>query len=182
MYGGHDGSNDRGGLYKLSSGKWSQLSDESDVNSPIKKNGCGMVCFNKKKVAVIGGYGLLPASLQPGASFIKDKCYSDGEGWTNEIHIFDTDECELLYLYTVTVSISSMHPQVSGPPLPSVVLDLLSILFSLSPALMTTGLSCVEDMMGNIKRQPLKSTLLTSRHWYNNNACTQYSGKVFMVH
>ena len=53
---------------------------------------------NKKKVAVIGGYGPPPASLQPGASFITDKCYSHGlglEGWTNEIHIFDTDECEL---------------------------------------------------------------------------------------
>ena len=95
MYGGHDGSNYRGGLYKLSSEKWSQLSSESDVNGPMKKNGCGMVVFNKKKVAVIGGYGPPPASHQPGASFIKDKRFSDGQGWTNEIHICDTDECEL---------------------------------------------------------------------------------------
>ena len=97
MYGGSDGSNYRGGLYKLSSEKWSltQLSDESDVNGPLKKGGCGMVCFNKNKVAVIGGYGPPPASLQPGASFSKNERYSDGRGWTNEIHIFDTDECEL---------------------------------------------------------------------------------------
>ena len=95
VYGGSDGYKDRGGLYKLSSEKWSQLSGESDVNGPMKKAGCEMVCFNKKKVAVIGGYGPPPASLQPGASFIKDKRYSDGEGWTNEIHTFDTNECEL---------------------------------------------------------------------------------------
>ena len=95
VYGGRDGSNYRGGLYKLSSEKWSQLSGESDVNSPMKKSGCRMVCFNSNKVAVIGGYGRPPASLQPEASFIKDKRLSDGRGWTNEIHIFDTDECEL---------------------------------------------------------------------------------------
>ena len=95
VYGGSDGSNYRGGLYKLSFEKWSQLSGELDVNGPLKKGGCGMVFFNKKKVAVIGGYGPPPASLQPGASFIKDKRFSDGRGWTNEIHIFDTDECEL---------------------------------------------------------------------------------------
>ena len=97
VYGGHDGSNFRGGLYKLSSGKWNQLSDESDVNGPMKKRGCRMVYFNnKKKVAVIGGYGLPHASLPPGTTFIKDKRYCDGGGWTNEIHIFDTgDECEL---------------------------------------------------------------------------------------
>ena len=94
-YGGYDGSNVRGGLYKLSSEKWSQLSGESDVNGPMKKVRCRMVCFNKKKVAVIGGYGLPPASLQPGASFIKDKHFSHGLGWTDEIHIFDIDECEL---------------------------------------------------------------------------------------
>ena len=94
MYGGTDGSSGRGGLYKLSSLKWSQLSGESDVNSPMKKTGCGMVCFNKNKVAVIGGYGPPPASLQPGASFIKDKRYTDGPWYTNEVNIFNIDECK----------------------------------------------------------------------------------------
>ena len=93
MYGGYDGSKPRGGLYKLSSLKWSQLSGESDVNGPLKKSGCRMVCFNKKRVAVIGGYSPPPASLQPGASFIENKLYA-GRGWSNEIHIFDTSECK----------------------------------------------------------------------------------------
>ena len=92
VYGGIDGSNRHCGLYMLSSElKWSQLSGESEVNGPMTKSGCRMVCFNKKKVAVIGGYGLPPASLQPGASFIKD---SDGDTWTNEIHMLDTNECK----------------------------------------------------------------------------------------
>ena len=95
MYGGWDGSIAHGGLYKLSSLKWTELSGESDVNGPMKKGHCRMVYFNKKKVAVIGGYGPPPASLQPGATFIKDKRYLDKYGWMNEIHIFDTDEFEL---------------------------------------------------------------------------------------
>ena len=95
VYGGWDGYTARGGLYKLSSLKWSQLSGESDTNGPMKKYSCRMVCFNKKKVAVIGGYGPPHASLQPGASFIEDKRYTYGEGYTDEIHVLDTDECEL---------------------------------------------------------------------------------------
>ena len=96
VYGGWDGSTIRGGLYKLSSLKWTELSRESDVNGPMKRIECRMVYFNKKKVAVFGGYGPPPASLQPGATFIKDERFTSGRGWTNEIHIFDTDECELM--------------------------------------------------------------------------------------
>ena len=70
------------------------------MNGPMKKSACGMVYFNKKKVAVIGGFGPPPASLQPGASFIKNKHYTNEYGWTNEIHIFDTDACKLhFFLY-----------------------------------------------------------------------------------
>ena len=101
VYGGHGGSIARGGLYKLSSRtlKWSQLSGESEMNGPMKKTGCRIACFNKKNVAVIGGYGPPPATLQPGASFIKHKRrYSHGYGWTNEIHSFDADECKLQLL------------------------------------------------------------------------------------
>ena len=95
VYGGHDGSGRCGGLYKLTSLEWSQLSTESDTNGPMKKGNCRMVCFsNKKKVAVIGGHGIPLGPPQPGSSFIKDKHFTDGRGWTNEIHIFDTDECK----------------------------------------------------------------------------------------
>lgn len=96
VYGGHDGTSGRGGLYKLSSLNWTQLSGESDVTGPSKKSGCGMVCFSKKKVAVIGGYGPPPASLQPGATFIKERRvhFTSGQGWTNEVHILSLDTNE----------------------------------------------------------------------------------------
>ena len=95
VYGGHDGSVHHGGIYKLSSLDWSQLSAESDPNGPMKKTDCRMVCFsNKNKIAIIGGYGLPHGPPQPGSSFIKSKRYTDRWGWTNEIHIFDMDECK----------------------------------------------------------------------------------------
>ena len=93
-YGGRDGSDRRGGLYKLSSLKWSQLSAESDPNGPMRKAACGMVFFNNSKLAIIGGYGLPRGSPQPGASFVKNKRSTSGRGWTNEIHVIDTIECK----------------------------------------------------------------------------------------
>ena len=45
VYGGFDGSIRCGGLYKLTSLEWSQLSTESDTNGPMKKGNCRMVCF-----------------------------------------------------------------------------------------------------------------------------------------
>ena len=94
VYGGHDVSQFCGGLYKLSSLKWSQISAESDPLGPMKKSNCGMVCISSDKIAVIGGFGLSHGPLQPGASFTKDKRSADGRGWTNEIHVFDTKESE----------------------------------------------------------------------------------------
>ena len=143
MYGGLDGSyHRRGGLYKLSSLKWSQLSGESDMHGPMKKGGCGMFWFNKNKVAIIGGYGQPPASLQPGASFIKEKdkrFAAFGEGWTDEVHVFDADKCKQSCTYIhIKLFSAQMYSQVPGLPLPSVVLNLLLCLRSPSPALMST--------------------------------------------
>ena len=97
VYGGLDEFGCLSGLYKLTSLEWSQLSAESDTNCPMSKSGCGMVCFNNsKKIAIIGGNGPFPSSgpPQPGSSFIKNEHFTDGCGWTNEIHFFDAEECK----------------------------------------------------------------------------------------
>ena len=102
IYGGHDGSHYRSGLYRLklatSSQKLerSQLSVESDPNGPLRKAGCGMVCFDNKKLAVIGGLGIPHGPPQPGSTFIRDERYTDGRGFTNEIHFYDIEECKQL--------------------------------------------------------------------------------------
>ena len=69
---------------------------------------------------------------------------------------------------------NQMYPQVSGLPLPSVVLDLLLWLCSLSPALMSIELSCLEERKGNIYKEFLICTLLISTLWYNSNYENQH--------
>ena len=56
----------------------------------MKNNECGIVHFHHDKpLAVIGGYGIPTGPTQPGSSFVKSTRYTEGRGWTNEIHIFD---------------------------------------------------------------------------------------------
>lgn len=102
VYGGSDGSNFCGGLYKLpgASLEWKELASDSasaastQSPGPSKKHSCRIVLFDRKKVAVIGGYGPPPDVLQLGASFVRDSRFSYGYGWNNEIHVFDTKESE----------------------------------------------------------------------------------------
>ena len=95
VYGGRDEpASCCGGLYKLSSLKWSQPTPCSITHGPLRKVGCRMICFNMKNVAVLGGYGLMLGQQQPGLSFINDKKSADGCGWTNEIHICNIDKCK----------------------------------------------------------------------------------------
>ena len=95
VYGGIDGSRYCGGLYMFSSlREWKQLSSESDAGSPSLKSSCGVAFFDEKKIAVIGGYGKPPDTLQPGALFKRDERYTSGNGRFNEIHVFDTEECK----------------------------------------------------------------------------------------
>ena len=106
VYGGRDsGYHGHGGLYKLAMGsqqllEWNQLSIESDPNGPMRKASCGMVCFNNKILAVIGGKGIPHGPPQPGSIFRKIiKKHTDGRGYTNEIHFYDTEQCKQLKLY-----------------------------------------------------------------------------------
>ena len=67
---------------------WSQLSDMAE-DGPMRKDASGMVHFSSNKLAVVGGYGHPAGPIQPGSSFIPNERFTDGTGWTNEIHVFD---------------------------------------------------------------------------------------------
>ena len=66
---------------------WSQISTGT-AGGPMKKCSCGMVLFHGDKLAVIGGFGVPTGCIQPGSTFIRNTRFSDGSGWTNEIHVF----------------------------------------------------------------------------------------------
>ena len=38
---------------------------------------------------LFGGYGIPSDPIQPGAEFVKSSRFTDGRGWTNELHTFD---------------------------------------------------------------------------------------------
>ena len=52
-----------------------------------------MIAYGSSLV-VFGGYGSPCGPTQPGAEFVKNDNYTDGSGWSNELHVFDVMEGE----------------------------------------------------------------------------------------
>ena len=71
---------------------WSQLCPAGTASGPMSKASCGIVHFHHDKLAVIGGYGIPTGPTQPGSSFIRNMKFTDGRGWTNEIHVFNISQ------------------------------------------------------------------------------------------
>jgi hypothetical protein len=70
---------------------WSQIS-AGTAGGPMKKISCGMGHFHGDKLALIGGFGVPNGPIQPGSTFIRNTRFSDGSGWTNEIHVFSISQ------------------------------------------------------------------------------------------
>ena len=92
-YGGTDGINRSGSLHKLdtTTREWTQLACGGGPGCPMEKIGCQMVTYGEK-LMLFGGYGVPSGPNQPGAEHIKNMSYSDGRGWTNELHCFHFKE------------------------------------------------------------------------------------------
>ena len=86
VYGGSNGSARQGFLHQLDTRTWTwkQLSS----SGPMRKTGCKMVAYGSNLV-LFGGRGIPSGPTQPGAEFVKKSNYTDGRGWTNELHTFD---------------------------------------------------------------------------------------------
>ena len=67
-----------------------------------------MIAFDKK-LLLFGGYGILSGPTQPYATFIKDRKFTDGRGWTNELHLFDLKEGEGVLHCAMTILLSNYH-------------------------------------------------------------------------
>ncbi len=90
LYGGHDGARYHNSLlqYDDYQMKWTQLAGDS-AQSPMAKQGCGMVHF-QNKLCLFGGWGRQPTGpTQPGAKY---EDYVHGDVVTNELHMFDLRE------------------------------------------------------------------------------------------
>ena len=93
-FGGYDGSSYYNSLHRLdpTTLEWRELQSLNQADGPMRKRGCGMVSFLQDQLAVFGGYGIPTGHTQPGATFTKDTHFTDGSGWSNELHVFDTTE------------------------------------------------------------------------------------------
>ena len=105
MYGGvKDGYDGVLSCLNVKTLTWSWLSPEGGTaGGPMRKAYSGMVHFNDDKLVVIGGVGFPTGPTQPGSSFIREIRFTDGRGWTNEIHMFDLSQGSHM-------AISKIHP------------------------------------------------------------------------
>ena len=93
-FGGYDDHSESNALHCLNSVtlEWTQVHPQTAHDQPMRKLACGMTAYHKEDttyLTIFAGYGIPHGSTQPGASFIQNINYSDGSGWTNELHLFN---------------------------------------------------------------------------------------------
>ena len=87
------------------------LAPSEAEGAPMKKRGCGIVVYSRsgeEQLCVFGGFGLLNSASHPMAQY---EDYSDGIGFTNELHIFTSGEhtCTCAHAHTHTHINKQMH-------------------------------------------------------------------------
>ena len=91
-FGGHNGSSRFNDLHTLNleTFQWSKVHPQNDSSEqPICKTGCGLVTVNERTLVCFGGWGSEPTHVQPASTFTTGIM---SKGWTNEFHLFDTQE------------------------------------------------------------------------------------------
>ena len=93
-YGGLDGQSQYNTLHQLDTARqhWREVQVRNPSEGPMKKTGCGMISYDGDKLVLIGGHGIPTGPIQPGSTFIRSTGYTDGRGWTNELHLFHLGE------------------------------------------------------------------------------------------
>ena len=95
-YGGTDGWSYFNTFHQLGTARrqWREVEVHNPSEGPIAKAACAMISYDGDKLVLIGGYGIPTGPIQPGSTFIRDSRYTDGRGWTNELHLFHLREGE----------------------------------------------------------------------------------------
>ena len=93
-FGGSDGRSLYNSLHRLDTTtlEWRKLQPLNQAYGPMRKYGCKMVSFLQDRLATFGGHGIPAGPTQPGAILTEDANYTDGRGWSNELHVFTITE------------------------------------------------------------------------------------------
>ena len=52
----------------------------------MRKAYCGMIAIDTTTLIIAAGRGIPSGDIQPGSRFVKNTAFSDGRGYTNELH------------------------------------------------------------------------------------------------
>ena len=94
----HIGGSDEGNAYNLVhhldvlNKRWAELHPANPEEAPMKKYGAAGISYGNT-IVTVGGYGVLPTNHHPGVEYIPDP-EREGQGWTNEVVCYDTEQSE----------------------------------------------------------------------------------------
>ena len=93
-FGGYDGHSRYNTLHCLDtvSLDWKELHchAQNPADEPMPKSGCGLVTYaDAASLVLFAGYGIPNDATQTGSRFVQSTNYSDGRGYTNELHLFN---------------------------------------------------------------------------------------------
>ena len=72
--------------------EWRELQPVNPPEAPMKKYGLAGISYGNI-IVTVGGNGVLPTNRHPGVEYIPDP-KRKGEGWTNEVVCYDTEQSE----------------------------------------------------------------------------------------
>ena len=95
-YGGHDGRSPYSSIQSLNTEtlEWRELQSKNPADQPMPKFNHGIVTYHDETVGVtsitvLAGFGIPHGPTQAGAKFVENTNFTDGRGWTNELHLFN---------------------------------------------------------------------------------------------
>ncbi len=84
---GGDGTSFHNPFHALDSSQWRAVRPTNQDQGPMPISGCAIVSIDSDKLALVGGYG--------STMFVRDTRDTDGNGWTNELHLFSSNRVSI---------------------------------------------------------------------------------------
>ena len=80
--------------------EWRELKLSNPQEAPMKKSRLAGTSYGNT-IVTVGGGGDISTNHHPGVEYTPNPEY-EGEGWTNEVVCYDTEQSECIHVYTIT--------------------------------------------------------------------------------